>query len=62
MGIQSSTQKIREASDALDMEIFSLMERKLGHGSLVFSQDDDRNNRAGAKEDLLVLTARPGVS
>lgn len=63
MGIQSSTQKIGQFSDALDMEVFLADGEKIGARELgFFSQADDRNNRAEAKEDLLVLTARPGVS
>lgn len=33
-----------------------------GTGAWFFSRAGDRNDRAGAKEDLLVLTVRPGVS
>lgn len=62
MGTQSSTQKIRQASDVLDMEVFLAGGEKIGAWSLIFSQAGDRNARAGAKEDLLVLTVRPGAS
>lgn len=63
MGMQSSTQKIRQASDALDMEVFLDDGEKIGARELdFFSQAGDRNSRAGAKEDLLVLTVRAGVS
>lgn len=36
MGIQSSTQKIRQASDALDMEVFLADAEKIGAQELDF--------------------------